>query len=179
MPMTDQILLGIIDEHLPYEIDMLRGLFRQLFGEVEPSEPDQRIQHFAQIESFCIHARSLLFFFSNKKIRSKDCDDAIASEFTTEGYTPSRDPHKGCLNVILIKLNKQIFHLTKNRKIVPDEKFNLNKDGTFVLQTIEPAIVRFTKNLKVEFEHFKCCSIPVDLIPSLGKANTTGSIYKT
>ena len=178
MPVTDQILLGIIDEHLPYEIDMLRGLFRQLFGKVEPSAPDQRIQHFAQIESFCIHARSLLDFFSNRKSPSKDKDDAIASDFAT-GYTSPFVPETKSLKSLRCKLNKQIFHLTKNRKTVPDEKFNLNKDGTFVLQTIEPAIVRFTKNLKVEFEHFKCCSIPVDLIPALGKGNTTGSIYKT
>ena len=64
MPMTDQILLGIIDEHLPYEIDMLRGLFRQFDNaNRDLSEPEQKIKYFAQIESFCVHARSLLFFF--------------------------------------------------------------------------------------------------------------------
>jgi hypothetical protein len=178
--MPDEILLGIINDHLPYEIDMLRGLFRQLFGKVEPSEPDQRIQHFAQIESFCIHARSLLDFFYGAK-SSKD-DDAMVTDFAT-GYTPpfdpTKEPLKSRLKSLRCKLNKQIFHLTEKRTIAVNKKFDLGEDGACVLQTIEPAIVCFTKTLKDEFKHFKCCSIPVDLIPTLGKANTTGSIYKT
>lgn len=62
--MADPILLDIIDEHLPYELGMFRGLYLQ-FGQVNPamSPGHQQIQYYAQINSFCVHARSLLDFF--------------------------------------------------------------------------------------------------------------------
>jgi hypothetical protein len=181
--MPDQILLDIIDNHLPYEIDMLRGLFRQFDNaNRDLSEPEQKIKYFAQIESFCVHARSLLFFFSNKKSGPKDCDDSIASDFTIDdSYKPSFDPYDGYLDVIRRKLNKQIFHLTKDRKIAPNEKFYLSKDAACVLRTIEDAITSFSACLKDEFKHFnrKSKTVPGYSIPALGNASTTGTIYST
>jgi hypothetical protein len=174
--MPDQILLDIINEHLPYEIDMLRGLFRQ-FGKVnrELSELDQKIQYYAQINSFCVHARALLDFFSNK---GGDPTDATARDFTT-AYTSPFDPAKEPLKSLRTKLNKQVFHLTKNRTIVLANKFDPGVDGAVVLQTIEPAIAHFIACLNHDFKHFKCGSTPIAFISTPGKASATGTIYST
>lgn len=76
--MPDAILMDIIEKHLPYEIDMLRRTHTQL-SKIDEADEQRAIRN-ALIESFCIHARSLLHFFANNKMR---ITDAIAKEFTT------------------------------------------------------------------------------------------------
>ena len=61
MANPDKKILEFVREHLPYEIDMLRSTYLTLYqGGV-----DWAIRN-ALIESFCIHARNLLEFFSKK-----------------------------------------------------------------------------------------------------------------
>jgi hypothetical protein len=86
----DKILVEIIDEHLPYEIDMLRLTYRELEATVVRGPNESRHQNacrFALIESFCVHARSLIDFFADS---STNPNDAIASNFTT-GFVSGLD----------------------------------------------------------------------------------------
>jgi hypothetical protein len=170
--MPDQILLDIIEEHLPYEVDMLRGLYSQ-FGKVNPSldEFNQKVQYYAQINSFCVHARALLDFFADIR---KDKTDAIASNFTS-GYKPTFDQTIEPLKSLRTKLNKQIFHLTNDRTIVAAQKFQPSTDAQEVMKVIEPAIGHFAACLTPDFKHFKCFTSPVDFIKAPPPASATNA----
>src|SRR5262249_18517430 len=63
---------------------------------------------------------------SDKRSRS---DDIIASDFVT-GFAPQLNDTVEPLKTIRLKLNKQIFHLTKNRTIADADKFNPGRDGS-------------------------------------------------
>jgi hypothetical protein len=102
------ILEEIAKKHLPYEIDMLRQTYRKL---VEGQVPDEVVGN-ALIESFCVHARSLLDFFESRP--NKRDDDYVATDFTSifvPRINQSIDPFK----TLRTKLNKEIFHLTGGR----------------------------------------------------------------
>ncbi len=176
--MPDKILDEIIDKHLPYEIDMLRSTYRQLssVAKIPPGSEsrEQQVARHALIESFCIHARSLMDFFGNK---SNDTTDAIAAEFT-DGFATPIDPTKEPLKTLRIKLNKQVFHLTRNRTLLVAVKFDPGKDGTLLLQLFESAIARFNACLKPEFNRFKCNTEPVVLVTNVLQdfATSTDSI---
>ncbi len=173
--MPEKIFMDIIEEHLPYEIDMLRRTYMQLsvVCKVSPDREtdEQRATRCTLTESFCVHARSLIDFFADEKRGT----DAVACEFTDNRFVRldrSKEPIKSIRDT---KLNKQIFHLTKNRTIVESEKFDAGKDGMEVLKIIEPAIEVFTNFLLPEFQsHFKCATTPLlvrNLLPAF--ASTT------
>src|SRR5438132_1153956 len=112
--MPDQmILVEINSEHLPYEIDMLRETYRRWMTITGPLTPDQAFACNSLIETFCVHARALLDFFSDRRTGPTD---AIASDFT-DGYVATFDLTKEPVKSLRTKLNKQLFHLTKNRTI--------------------------------------------------------------
>jgi hypothetical protein len=173
--MADALSLEIINEHLPYEIDMLRFTYLQLVR-VSTARPqtetnEQQTLLFSFLESFCVHARSLLDFFSNTPGHHTD---AIASQFT-DGYAHI-DPSVEPLKTIRKKINKQIFHLTTERTLVETEKFN-GKDAADVLRVIEPAVTSFVSCLTSEFEHFKCNTSPVVLLSVLEFSSATSAIH--
>jgi hypothetical protein len=159
--MPDQILVAVINEHLPYEIDMLRSTYRQL--ESVANHPphsetaEQKMLRNALIESFCVHARSLIDFFANRR---NAATDAVAGDFT-DGFTASMDPSKQPIRTLRTKLNKQLLHLTRDRKLAVSEKFDVGSDGRRILQEIEPAIERFTGCLTADFRSFKCSTLPL------------------
>jgi hypothetical protein len=76
----------IITEHLPYEIDMLRYAYNRL---QTPLQGQAEINVF--IECFCVHARTLLDFFWDKKPKKQNY--AVARQFTVGSYSP----FEGCL----------------------------------------------------------------------------------
>jgi hypothetical protein len=170
--MADSILLEIIDDHLPYEIDMLRGTYTELCALGTTNEttetPKQKIYRQALIESFCVHARSLFDFFSNN---AKN-DDAVASHFTANP-SPLLDQSNEPLKALRTKLNKQIFHLTKSRKIPENEKFLPSRDASAVLAPIEGAIAEFKKQLPPDYEHFKCTNDPIRFMVTFPQASAS------
>jgi hypothetical protein len=174
--MPDQILVDIIKEHLPYEIDMLRYTYLWLVEMDPASEPNERkaCRH-ALIESFCVHARSLMDFFSDY---GSHATDALASEFTFSSFSPIIDQTEEPLKTLKIKFNKQIFHLTQNRTTVEANKMEAITDGKQFLQLIEPAIVHFENNLKTEFRGlFQCNTKPINVstVPAVPFASLTGT----
>jgi len=144
--MADQILIDIIDEHLPYEIDMLRNAYSALAA----TPPPTGVCKNALIESFCVHARSLIHFLANKPTRK---DDATASDFAA-GFVTSLNLAGEPWKTILEKLNKQAFHLTKARTIV--DKFDPGVDGRTILLEIERELHEFQRHIAPDFKHFKC-----------------------
>jgi len=174
--MPDKILVEIIEKHLSYEIDMLRLTYEKL--EAGAQSLDKTI-HDALIESFCVHARSLSYFFANKKGFQKDAEeDAIASDFTTDQFVALDLKPFECS---IRRLNKQIFHLTKGRKIDDDEKFNVlgDKDGSGLLKLIEQGIARFTTTLQPSMPKLKCKTLPITVFAAPPSSATTGTAAQT
>jgi hypothetical protein len=176
MPTQEQ--LDIINEHLPYEIDMLRGTWRRLQHICSIRVPanetlDEKIERFSLIESFCVHARSLTDFFDIRgKVKS---DDAVSSDFTNTP-TASLDATQKDQKALREKLNKQIFHLTTRRETVETKKFDAGSDGVELLQMIEPEIAKFQSNLTTDFSSFKCNSQPVQFVASLPFSTSTATV---
>jgi hypothetical protein len=173
--MADQILVNIIRVNLPYEIDMLRYTYLWLVEMDPASESSERkaCRH-ALIESFCVHAHSLVDFFSDYARRPTD---AIASEFTFSSFSPI-DQTKEPLKTLREKFNKQIVHLTKNRTTVEANKIEAIADGRQLLQLIEPVIVSFANNLTPEFRgFFKCNTKPINVstVPVVPFGSATGT----
>lgn len=164
--MPDQVLIDIINEHLPYEIDMLRTVYGELAG----ASPPTGVFKNALIESFCIHARSLIHFLANRPSKP---DDAAASDFT-DTFVTTLDLQVERLKFILQKLNKQAFHLTTARTVV--DKFDPGADGKIIILEIERELQNFQNCLKPEFKHFKCRTSALS-VPASG--SLASSSYST
>jgi hypothetical protein len=134
---TDVVADEFFRQHLPYEIDMLRGLYVELScGEYSP------LTHNAIIESFHIHARNLIEFVKNKT--SCDFDTRLFTELPYE-------PNGNFINLGLEKsINQQISHLTTGRKSVETLKLG-PPQWAQIGKAIEAEIERFEKALKPEF----------------------------
>jgi hypothetical protein len=167
--MPDQILVDIFTEHLPYEIDMLRNTYQSLRGSPLPTG----FLKDALIESFCVHARSLLDFF---KGMGGKLDDSNAAEFT-KGFVTAIDEMTEPLKSIRPKLNKQIFHLTKTRTTKNADKFDPDYDATKVLAILESEIAQFTAKARtLDFGQFSCNTTPI-LFLNVSQSVATPSAY--
>jgi hypothetical protein len=64
--MPDRILVEIFEKHLPYEIDMMRLIYREVEARANgpaPKSLQEEAGRNALIEAFCVHVRSLIDFF--------------------------------------------------------------------------------------------------------------------
>jgi hypothetical protein len=125
----------ILEKHLPYEIYMLRQTYRKL----AEGQPQDEVVGNALIESFCIHARSLLDFFESRP--NKKDDDYVATDFTSAFVL--RINRSAPFETLRTKLNKEIFHLTRGRKNSEADQFNMSTDGKQLVHEIEQEIHRF------------------------------------
>jgi hypothetical protein len=182
--MPDKTLAEIIGNHLSYEIDMLRSTYKELQARANkpaPKSQDEQTVHNALVEAFCVHARSLLDFFADKRSQGpKGETDAIASDFTT-GFVTALNLKKEPLESLRNKLNKQIFHLTTKRTIIDAKKFDVGVDGVCLLKLIEPEIEKFTAapKLKPEFKSFKCETSPITVFVGLPFSASTAIAAQT
>lgn len=111
--------VDFLKEHYVYEINMLWETNQRLGASelddqaISLEQDAGRARHLqtiknALIESFCVHARSLLDFYE----KSPGGDDVVAAEFVKSSsfsaYTLSTN--------VRSKINKQIAHLTKKRE---------------------------------------------------------------
>lgn len=128
--------LEIVRDHLPYELDMLAGTFAKL----EQGAADTIVRN-ALIESFCIHARSLIDFFNNEQ-------GVHASVFTADSYVPFS---QGKIRSVLSeKLNTQIAHLTLRRTSDSARKID-DVARRELLDGLASALRDFTQHLKPEY----------------------------
>jgi hypothetical protein len=133
----------IISEMLPYEIDMLRHAYqRSQSPEFEQADIN------AFIETFCIHARSLIDFFWDRKPKKKN--HAIARHFISGPY----DPFGGVSpkpNRLYAKLNDQIVHLSYSRTDVMEEKIG-PKERLELNNLIEKEIENFGSHIDASYQ---------------------------
>lgn len=132
------VKVEIMNEHLPYELIMLRGTFDQLVTHT--------VETNALIESFCIHARQLLDFFEDKEGRTTDAraSDFTKTKYQTKHLPPSKDP-------IRDNINKQIAHITLCRTTDSTEKIT-GQDMLKLLNALTDEAEKFKKKLKPEYQ---------------------------
>ena len=117
----DQQRRDYLNEHLPYEMKMLRYTYGQM----------QHRQHYlswnAHYESFAVHARNLVNLLTNG-----DTGNFKASDFVP-GYRARIGDAQGSMG----KLRTQVFHLGKKRPRTVIDKFNTEPGAKEVVEWIE------------------------------------------
>ncbi|MGJ5135703.1 hypothetical protein [Bradyrhizobium oligotrophicum] len=170
-------LKEIISHHIPYEVRMMRQTYVMLSDGSACLWLSQTIIN-ALIESFSIHARSLIEFFSGKDSPSGGM--AYAKHFAKDGYEPCSEDGPGVS--FKHKLNAQIAHPSYWRTSNDEEKLSA-KDRAALMQFVEGELVRLSSTMKENFKpHW-----PEDMVPEprselvghvhvLGPAGATGHI---
>jgi hypothetical protein len=122
-----------LDEHLPYQLKMIRFDFGELKQEMF------YLRWNSHFQSFSVSARSLANFLANK-----DPGNLRASDFV-----PGFRARKGDLSGPLNKLREQVFHLSKRRPRQSVHKFDIG-NATEVLAWIEENVKKFLQELSPE-----------------------------
>jgi hypothetical protein len=123
---TDDRLREFATKHLDYEVGMLAGLvehFREIraaidaAGDGEPKIPADDVTRNAQVESFAIHARTLLEFFYRKRPNPKYPDDAFPGDFFDgpEEWKRLRPPKTASLADVEERVGTDVVHLSYAR----------------------------------------------------------------
>ena len=137
MPTDDTTLEEILGEHLPYALDMLRFTFERL----RDGEADD-VRRNALIESFSIHARSLIDFFgAGNYIKKTSLLNGKPDLFKNGKVSPA----------LIKKLNTQIAHLTLKRTADSQDKIG-DLDRQELLDNIRLALQEFEQHLRPEFK---------------------------
>jgi hypothetical protein len=157
--MKTQAMIEMVNHQVPYEVGMLRCTFLLLSRGV-PEGADQRAVLNANIESFCIHARNLIEFFSRESTKPKD--KAGARHFTLSSYRAFKMPKTE--ERLVEKLNEQIAHLSYKRTTKDEEKI-LGSDRAVLLWILEDEIARFGKSLRDEYKALWPQEMVTDRIP--------------
>ena len=97
----------------------------------------------------------------------------MQSQGTFAAFTTSLKPMEEPLKTIRTKLNKEIFHLTKNRTIT--KQFDVGIDGVEILKMIESEIERFRAGLSAEYQPFECKIAPVEVAGLKFQTSTASS----
>lgn len=155
--------IDFLKQHLTYEACMLRGTYQELNNNLH-----NEIVKNALIESFCIHARQLIEFFSNKQ-------GMHAKDFTGGTYTPK---HIVQLSAVANKLNTQIAHLTKKRTESTVEKIG-HLDRSRLLTALELEMHHFANLLEKQFQGHFTAPAPLQSITISGAASATNHILSS
>jgi hypothetical protein len=109
---TDQQLLDYSEEHLLYELHMLRWAAENL-------PQDKGFLLSARLESFAIHFRNLVDFFYTEPVNARN-DDLVADDFFDSSNTWNIGPIPQALREARERANKEINHITYKRKAAMD-----------------------------------------------------------
>ena len=174
-------LQEVINHHVPYEVRMMRQTYAMLANGSPHLWFSQPVIN-ALIESFCLHARSLIEFFSCEKPMADNT--AAAKHFAKEGYQPCSD--YGPSRDLMGKLNGQIAHPSYTRTSANDKKVSA-QDRATLMKFVENELVRFSSDMKETYkQHW-----PIDMRPTpsgeksvayvqaLGPAGATNQITTT
>jgi hypothetical protein len=140
MPATAEQIHDILAEHLPYEVQMLNFSFEVLCW--TPGILGQLPVN-ALIESFCIHARNLIDFFTEQSVSPKNY--AGAKHYVGASWIASGDSDYKS-DSIYGKLNEQIAHLTYGRQKDLDKKIQGPDIGS-LKQVLDDEAKRFVDSL--------------------------------
>jgi hypothetical protein len=151
---SDDRLRKFATEHLDYEVAMLAGLvehFREIraaidaAGDGEPEIPDDVTRN-AQVESFVIHARTLLEFLYRKRPNPRFPDDALAGDFLDdpEEWGRLRPPKTARLVDVEARVGSGVVHLSYARLDVVDKTWLI--DLWYDLATVVRAFAENASN---------------------------------
>jgi hypothetical protein len=155
-----------INHHIPYEVRMMRQTFAML-GDGAACLWVSQVVINALIESFCLHARSLIEFFSGQK--SPAGGITAAKHFAKEDYQPCSD--KGPGKEFMHKLNAQIAHPSYFRTSNDEEKLSA-KDRSTLMKFVEGELARLSAAMK---EIYKS-DWPSDMIPQASGTSVAAKI---
>lgn len=141
--------------HLPYEVWMLDCTIKEL-----NSDPPRGPVYNALIESFCLHARNLADFLTNKPTCDFDPRDFTDPPFKSK---PDFLPKK-----LYNAINAQITHLSKHRTSDPQFQIDDSRREQ-ILSHVHRDLDRFRKNLKRKYQELWTES------PSIAKPQTLGA----
>jgi hypothetical protein len=144
---TEQQRADFWEEHLPYEINMLRASIKAVTSSRPFVSDDGKIRWaIKNATAFCIHARNLIEFFGLKK----RCD-FDPRWFTLDSYRVEEKNFVG--ETLVTKLSTQIVHLTKKRaRGKRPEKLTPPTDHLEIYRGLEAAIQRFEGQLRREYQ---------------------------
>jgi hypothetical protein len=130
---TAELAEKLLGHHIPYEVNMMRTLYENL----KTGSPSRLFRN-ALIESFHIHARNLMEFFTND--RQCVVDPTIYVEKTyrvNKIFMPK---------TLENKISQQIVHITRQRTTENAAKLN-DKERDDTVAALEKQILRFERAL--------------------------------
>ena len=130
---SKQEKIAYLKEHVSYEVVMLNYTFMRLMT-LQPSIPEEQLDHNAFLESFGVHARNLVDFLSERY--RNNCRNA--SDYVTHFDAPDQTRVKQPL----ARLERQILDVTSLRATDQQEKFHTG-DARELYAWIVPAILKF------------------------------------
>jgi hypothetical protein len=135
----EDIKKEMLREHLPYEISMLRWSAFKI--------PDLIMQTNTTIESFAVHARTLIdFFYYDEFIKTCKEDDILAEHYIARWRT-IRPALTQTLKNAREKANKQLAHLTTLRATTYKDKEDKQWQFQKIHQELEKVIKIFNEAL--------------------------------
>jgi hypothetical protein len=130
---SEQKKIAYLEEHVSYELVMLNYTFMRLVASA-PSTAEEQLDFNTYLESFGVHARNLVDFLSNR---------ARGDECSAFDYVPGFEaPDQARVKPALLRLEKQIMHLTAIRSPDPQKKFDVD-DARELYAWVVPAILGF------------------------------------
>jgi hypothetical protein len=131
---------AILEEHLPYELDMLQGAYEFLQNPAYAHDRRHLFVRNAAIECFWLHARNLIDFFTQEtSATSFETRGAVSAfHFTTKSYEP-----EGIGRQISDDINQAITHLQYDRKSQAQPPLDV-----FVMRRVKEHIERQTKKFE-------------------------------
>ena len=133
--LTGDVIANWLDEHLPYELSMLRYSFRRMQAAAEPFDYN------AHYECFVVKARLFWLFLANKEEKG----NVQASDFELAFRAPDRQHIQAALN----KLNSQVLHTGEARPTEASGKVNLS-DCRRIVEWAESGMDGFLEALTPE-----------------------------
>jgi hypothetical protein len=139
----------LLDEHLPYELDMLDASFDFVVAQnailATSDDINEKAKRNLAIEAFWIHARNLIDFLKlNRKPNEGEEGAASAKDFTDASFRSDLQ-----LGELPDRINEQICHLKYERESEPGQKLG-GYDMLRVKQAIDREIRRFEQHLTAE-----------------------------
>jgi hypothetical protein len=131
----------MVGHFIPYEVGMMRALYNRLLAAACPTQLDRN----AHIESFHIHARNLIEFFTDDKQCAIDPRAFTTNDYRVDGLFISKVSKK-----LESKISQQIVHLTHERTDVASDKLS-DDERRLTILAIETEIKRFCKELRPEW----------------------------
>jgi hypothetical protein len=133
-------LMEAFEHHVVYEVNMLRHTFSFLSVRAWSQELANAI-----IESFCVHARNLIDFFSEKSETPGQSNGYVGAKHFCNGYQPWTKGAPG--NDLIGALNRQISHVTFDRTSKSEEKIGPEQRLELV-RLIERELEMFREHLR-------------------------------